>query len=195
MSEGQKAQGLASTPKVVEAYRDYIPPQWVLPTIHDLLESVPPRYLIGLQTIVLTNQAAQPRKRKQQRVWSRNRKIKLISARGYYSGASQSARASITLHIDNILKNVSRREQKFSFVRYFPLGRVLYHEIWHHIHAEHKPAYEGKENVAEDWSEKPLRRFYRTHYWYLMLLVEPVAYLSRLGRSITTRLRQTFSAE
>jgi hypothetical protein len=72
---------------------------------------------------------------------------------------------------------------------------VLYHEIGHHIHAEHKPVYEGKENVAEDWSDKLLRHFYRKHYWYLMLLVEPMAYLSKLSRSITTRLGQTFGGE
>jgi hypothetical protein len=31
---------------------------------------------------------------------------------------------------------------------------VLYHEIGHHIHAEHKPVHEEKENVADDWSHK-----------------------------------------
>jgi hypothetical protein len=191
MGEQKKAQGVASTPNVVEAYRDYVPPQWVLPMIHDLLKSVPPRYLIGLQTIVLTNQAAQPRKRKQQKVWSRNRKYKIVSALGYYSGARQSARASITLHVDNILKGLSRRELKIPFVRCYPLGSVLYHEIGHHIHAEHKPVYEGKENVAEDWSDKLSKRFYQVHYWYLMPLLKPLVFLIQFGRSVSTRFRQS----
>src|SRR6202040_2101970 len=96
-------------------------------------------------------------------------------ALGYYSGASQSSRASITLHIDNILKRVTPGELRIPFVRYHPLATVLYHEIGHHIHKEHKPIYEGKENIAEDWSDKLSQRFYRTPYWYLRPLVKAAA--------------------
>lgn len=46
-------------------------------------------------------------------------------------------------------------------------GDVLYHEIGHHIHAEHRPVHEQRENVAEDWSSKLMRNFYRKHYWYI----------------------------
>jgi hypothetical protein len=189
MGEKRESQSVASAPNIVEAYRDYLPPQSVLPMMHDLLKSVPPRYLIGLQTIVLTNQAAQPRKRKRQKIWSRNHKIKIVTALGYYSGASQSSRASITLHVDNIFKGASPRDLRIPFVRYYPLASVLYHEIGHHIHAEHNPVYEGKENVAEDWSDKLLQRFYRTHYWYLMPLLKPLVFLLKLGRSVSARFR------
>jgi hypothetical protein len=77
------------------------------------------------------------------------------------------------------------------FVRYFPLGTVLYHEIGHHIHAEHIPIHDGKENVAEDWSDKLLQRFYRIHYWYLMPLLRPLAFFIKLGRSVKTRYRRS----
>jgi hypothetical protein len=173
MGEKKETQVVTSAPNVVEAYRDYVPPQCVLPMVHELLKSVPPRYLIGLQTIVLTNQSAQPRKRKQQKIWSRNRKIKIISARGYYSGASQSTQASITLHIDNIFKGASLRDLRIPIVRYYPLASVLYHEIGHHIHAEHIPVHEGKENVAEKWSTYLTGQFLRKHYWY----ARPILYV------------------
>jgi hypothetical protein len=192
MGEKEEAQSVASAPNIVEAYREYVPPECVLPMLRALLKSVPPRYLIGLQTIVLTNQAAQPRKRKQQKIWSRNRKIKIISALGYYSGASQSSRASITLHIDNIFKRASQQDLRIPLVRYYPLASVLYHEIGHHIHAEHKPVYEGKENVAEDWSDKLLQRFYRTHYWYLMPLMKGAVLFVKLGRLIDPRFMREF---
>jgi hypothetical protein len=162
--------------------------------VEDLLKPVPAHYLRGLQTIFLTNQAAKTRKQKQQKVWSRNRKIKLAEARGYYSPAWRASRATITLHIDNILKYTRRGELGIPFLRYYPLASVLYHEIGHHIHAEHIPVYDGKENVAEDWSDKLLQRFYRSHYWYLMPLLRPIVFLVKLGRSVKTRLRQSFGS-
>jgi hypothetical protein len=193
MSEKKKPQGVASTPNIVEAYRNYIPPQCVLTMVEDLLKTVPPRYLLGLQTITLTNQAAQPSKLKKQKVWSRNRKIKLVAARGYYSPANRATRATISLHVDNILKGMRPGNLRVPFVRYFPLATVLYHEIGHHIHAEHIPIHDGKENVAEDWSDKLLEQFYRTHYWYLMPLLTTLAFLIKLGRSVKTLYRRTFS--
>lgn len=195
MSQKTERQGARSGPIVVEAYRDYVPPQIVLPLIRELLDAVPPRYLVGLQTIVLTNQSAQPRKRQRQKIWSRTHKIKLVQARGYYSGATRASQASITLHIDNILKGSSARDLRIPFVRYFPFASVLYHEIGHHIHAEHNPVYEGKENVAENWSDKLLARFYQAHYWYLMPLFKLTRPLVKLGRSITVRFRRAFAHE
>jgi hypothetical protein len=189
LGEKKESRSIASAPNIVEAYRDYIPPQCVLTIVEDLLKAVPPRYLIGLKTIILTNQAAQPRKRKQQKVWSRNRKTKLVESLGYYSHATRVSRASVTLHIDNILKYTRRGELGIPFLRYHPLASVLYHEIGHHIHAERIPIYEGKENVAEDWSKKLLRRFYRTHYWYLLPLLDPLIFLIQAGRSIGRRIR------
>jgi hypothetical protein len=193
MSEKQEFQRVASTPDIVEAYRDYVSPQYVLKIVDDLLKAVPPRHLIGLNTIVLTNQAAQLRKRKQQKIWSRNHKIKLVETLVYYSGASRSSRASITLHIDNILKRAPSRELRIPFVRYYPLAGALYHEIGHHIHAEHNPIYEGKESVAEDWSDKLSQRFYRTHYWYLIPLLRPLVFLIELDSLVDGPFRKAFA--
>ena len=187
MAQKTERQCEVSVPNIVEVYRDYVPPQSVRPIIEDLLKTVPPRYLVGLQTIILTNQAAQPRKIQRQKTWSRNHKIKLVKARGYYSGASRTSQASITLHIDNILKGASASDLKLPLVRYFSLGTVLYHEIGHHIHAEHNPIYEGKENVAEDWSDKLWQRFVQVHYWYLRPLMKVAVLFVKLGRLVNPR--------
>ena len=192
MGQKKDRQCQVSAPNIVEVYRDYVPPQSVRQIIEDLLKTVPSRYLVGLHAIILTNQAAQPRKRQRQKLWSRNHKIRLIQTQGYYSGATRTSRASITLHIDNILKGASARDLKLPLLRCFLLGTVLYHEIGHHIHAEHNPSNEGKENVAEDWSDKLLQSFIQVRYWYLRPLMKVVVLFVKLGRLINPRFMREF---
>jgi hypothetical protein len=171
----------------VEAYRDYAPPPTFRRLVQDLLKAVPRRYFLGLKTIILTNKAGESRDRKRQKVWSRNRKIKLVDARGYYSPATRSSEATIVLHVDNILQGMRPWELKAPLLCYEPLATVLYHEIGHHIHAEHKPVYKGKEDIAQDWSGKLSARFYRQHYWYLMPLFYPFWFLIKAYRWIAGR--------
>lgn len=150
--------------------------------MEDLLESVPSNYLAGLTTIVLTNQSALTRDQRRQKVWGRNRKYPLAEARGAYYEATRSRSASVWLMVDNILKSEPLWVLRAPFVRYNALSTVLYHEIGHHIHALHRPVYEGKENVAEDWSRKLSRRFYRRRYWYLMPVAYPASLLLKLAK-------------
>jgi hypothetical protein len=183
-----ETNGTAETsPAIVEAYRDYAPPPTFRRLVQDLLKAVPRRYFLGLKTIILTNKAGESRDRKRQKVWSRNRKIKLVDARGYYSPATRSSEATIVLHVDNILQGMRPWELKAPLLCYEPLATVLYHEIGHHIHAEHKPVYKGKEDIAEDWSGKLSARFYRQHYWYLMPLFYPFWFLIKAYRWIAGR--------
>ena len=49
-----------------------------------------------------------------------------------------------------------------------PAMEVLYHEIGHHIHAEHRPVYKGKEDVANYWRRKLWSKFARRRYPYLV---------------------------
>jgi hypothetical protein len=53
-----------ASPTIVEAYRDYHPTPTFRRLVQDLLKAVPTRYLVGLKTIILTNQAAETRDRK-----------------------------------------------------------------------------------------------------------------------------------
>jgi hypothetical protein len=174
-------------PEVVEVYRDYAPPKCVRRIVDDLLKAVPPRYLTGLQAIVLTNQAAQTRDKRRKKVWRRNRKVQLAKALGYYSPASRSSQATISLHVDNIFQSQPSWTLRVPFLRFVYIAPVLYHEIGHHIHAVHRPIYEGKENVADDWSRYLSRRFYLKHYWYAQPILYPMWLLIRLLRRDSLR--------
>lgn len=174
-------------PKLVENYRDFEPPAGFRSLVEDLLKSVPPKYLVGLKTIVLTNREALTRDQRRQRVWSRSRKVRLAEVRGAYYRSTRTSPASVTLYVDNILaSHVPPWITKVPFLRYCDLDTVLFHEIGHHIHAAHVRVYEGKENIAEDWSRTLKRRFFRRHYWYALPLLYPLSLAIRLAKRIMT---------
>jgi hypothetical protein len=173
-------------PEIVDGYRDYQPPPEFRKLVENLLKSVPSNYLVGLNTIVLTNQSALTRDQRRQKIWGRNRKYPLAEARGAYYEATRSRPASVWLLVDNILKSEPPWVLRAPLLRYNALSNVLYHEVGHHIHAVHRPIYQGKENVAEDWSRKLSRRFHRRRYWYLM----PVAYPISLAVRCAKRMRK-----
>jgi hypothetical protein len=153
-------------PIIVESYREYSPPVKFRHDIETLLRHVPPKYLVGLKTIVLTNRAGLTRDKRKQKVWSRNRMVRLADAFGSYSSASKSSPATVWLYVDNIAKSQDKWWEWFGLPRYLTSGQVLYHEIGHHIHSVHKPIHEGPENVAEGWSNKLMGNFLRKHYRY-----------------------------
>src|SRR6266852_945495 len=90
-------------PEVVENYRDFEPRANFRKLLEDPLDAVPPKYLVGLKTIVLANQSALTRNQRRQKIWSRNRKIRLAEARGSYYRATESSPATVWLYVDNIL--------------------------------------------------------------------------------------------
>jgi len=154
-------------PEIVENYRDFEPPANFKRLMEDLLDAVPAKYLVGLGRIVLANQSALTRDQRRQKIWSRNHKIRLAEARGAYYRATASSPAAVWLYVDNILKSEDPWLQRLPILRYHELATVLYHEIGHHIHAVHRPIFEDKEDVAEDWGGKLFGRFCRIRYWYL----------------------------
>lgn len=158
-------------PDVVESYREYAPPAYFKPVVENLLHDVPQKYLVGLRTIVLANTAGLTRDKKRQKVWSRKRKARLAEALGSYYKETRSSPATVWLYVDNIVNQRPDWPLRLPIIRYMVVGDVLYHEIGHHIHAVHSPAYEGKENVAEEWSRRLGRSFIRRRYWYLYPLL------------------------
>jgi hypothetical protein len=174
-------------PSLVENYRDYIPPANLRQLVEDLLESVPPNDLRGLNAIVLCNRSALTRDQRRQKIWGRNRKYPLTEARGLYYEATKARPAMVWLLVDNILKSEPSWVLRTPILRYQSLSTVLFHEIGHHIHAVHKPIYEGKENVADDWGRKLGRRFFRKRYWYL----KPLAYLASPFMKLAKRTQKT----
>jgi hypothetical protein len=165
---------------IVESYRDFEPPPNFKENITTLLRYVPPNYLIGLRTIVLTNRAGLDRNKRRQKVWSRRRKVRLAESLGSYYHATRTSPAAVWLYVDNIAESGIGWWNRLPVLRYLVAGQVLYHEIGHHIHAEHRPVHAEKEDVADDWGARLSKRFYRQHYWYLYPLLWSLARVSRL---------------
>jgi hypothetical protein len=179
----------AALPEVVEAYRDFAPPANFRQVVETLLTYVPPKYLVGLRTIILTNSSALSRDQRRQKTWSRNHKVRLSECRGSYSRATKSSPATIWLYVDNIVRHEPRWITRVPLLRYMEPSNVLYHEIGHHIHATSKPAYKEREDVAEEWRGKLLGNFASKRYWYLRPLLLPFSLASRAVRSIKRALR------
>lgn len=139
-----------------------------------LLRNVPEEYLVGLQSILLTNQSEVTGRKRKQKTSSRNRNVRLVEVLGYYSPARHASEAFIVLNVDNRCRNWSGWFTKLPFVRYVLASDVLHHEMGYHIHAEHPQVYKGKEDVAEDWARKLRARFVLKHYWYLMPILYPM---------------------
>jgi len=165
---------LAARPEIVENYHDFVPPARFAKSLNELLEAVPPKYLVGLGTILLTNQGALSRGERRKRVFSRGHKVRLAERCGWYGRGTKSSPATICLYVDNILRSEESWMRLLPLTRHAALGTVLYHEIGHHIHAVHKPVFQEKESVAEDWSDKLYVRFLWLHYWYLRPLIYPL---------------------
>lgn len=182
-------------PEIVETYRDFEPPTQVRKLVEELLDSVSADYLKGLKTIVLCNQAALTHDQRRQKVWGRGRKYRLAEARGAYYRATNSRPATVWLYVDNILKASPPWSLRIPVARYAEFGEVLFHEIGHHIHAVHIPIYDGKENVAEDWSRRLRRQFFRKHYWYLVPFRYPLSVLLNLALRVTARRTTTPKAQ
>jgi len=88
--------------RVVESYRDYCPPRGVKRAIGLMLNSVPDRYLSGLDSVVLTDLSALTAKRRHGGFRSANKKVRATQRAGMYHGAQRNALAWIELFVDNI---------------------------------------------------------------------------------------------
>jgi hypothetical protein len=162
----------AQCPKVITNFSGYTPPFEVAPTIERMLASVPPKYLVALSEVVLTNSSGLPRKLRRSVTKSRKRKVKIAEARGLYHPAWNGNRAWIEIFIDNTLRNWEKGWWlSLRSYREILLGDVLFHEIGHHIHATAQPEFREKEDVADSWKVKLKRQYNRAqHPWQRALL-------------------------
>jgi hypothetical protein len=141
--------------KITESYINYVPPADYGATVKRLLATVPEKYLVGLDSVVLCNLSGQSRK-------LRTRKERLL---GRYRPKWRGEKACIQLFVDQI--QMPRRS--FRWIRLLQdlmLGRVLYHELGHHVHTL-RPEYREEEHVADDWGTRFSRNHLRRTYWYL----------------------------
>jgi hypothetical protein len=157
--------------KIVEQYLEYSPPVQVYGSVTLLMRYIPEKYLEGIQKIVLTNSASL-RSSYKGKYSAGDRRIRPTEARGmYWSG-------HIFLVMDHILGEYPEVFLLLPIVKTYAIGKVLYHEVGHHIHKSEQPGYrDNKEVVADEWREKLLTDFMSKRYWYLAGVVRLYAKL------------------
>lgn len=162
-------------PIVQTIFTDYKPPFDVTPIVQRMLDSVPRKYLMGLEEVVLTNAIGLPKKLRATVLKSRRRRVRLDKTAGLYHPAFKGKPAWIELFVDNALRGWEHSWWlRIPLLREGKIADVLFHEIGHHIHFTCRPEYREKEDVADVWKVRLqdnynrqrfrwLRRFGRVH--------------------------------
>ena len=167
-------------PSFVASFSWYTPPFDPVPTVERMLASVPPKYLVGLKEVVLTNSSGMPRKLRRSVTKARKRKVRIVEAAGLYHAAWHGNRAWIEIFIDNKLRGVERSWWlEIAYLRETVLAGVLFHEIGHHIHATTHPEYRDKEDVADTWKLKLNRQYFRSQHPWVRICAYPFRPLLR----------------
>jgi hypothetical protein len=161
------------TVEVIEAYRDYTPPVDAAAIVQQLLRSVPDEYLIGLDSVVLINEAGLSRRDRVGKVWSRKRKFDKSSVLGRYHGRAGRCLPYIELRVDKIIRGLQGVPLHIPILRDIVFGHVLFHEVGHHIHRTLRPEHNEREDVADKWAGKLNVNFMRAKYWYALPLLIP----------------------
>ena len=174
---------MAHSVEIVEAYRSYSPPQWVRRTVDRILSRLPPKYLTGLKTIVLTDAAGLNHERRRAKTSARKKKFKIAECRGLYHRKWKGEPAWIELFVDNIVPYCIAW---LRFTHDLEIGEVLAHEIGHHIHATKAPEHKEPEGVADKWSARLMGSYFRRRYWYLL----PIHVIIRACKWITLLFRR-----
>jgi hypothetical protein len=164
--------GTFRLPKIVSRYSNYVPPFDPEPIVARMVESVPPKYLVGLSEIVLTNSSGLTRKRRRSVTKSRSRKVRIRNTHGLYHPAWNVTPAWIEVFVDNALGPWRRGWWlRVPIVREFALKDVLFHEIGHHIHATVRPEFREREDIADVWKVRLDRHYLRHRHPILRALL------------------------
>jgi hypothetical protein len=156
------------------------------PTVERLLASLPKTHYRGLGAIVLTETEV-ARSRKGGRRSRRNRRG---TALGTYHPAWQGQSAWIELVVDEIVKQLPKLLDRLPIARDMEVGRVLFHEIGHHLDATLGSIARPGEPGADAWEARLSRRYVRQRYGYLLPVARAVRFFARLARVVGKRRRK-----
>lgn len=149
---------------VRENLGEYRPPFDVSATIERLVGSVDPKYLAGLEAVVLSSRSSLNRKGRRRASKSRGKKVWVRDCLGLYERPRRGQPAWIELFVDTILAGATLRSLRFRFVQETVVAETLFHELGHHIHATQAPEHADPEDVAEKWrSRLEIESFSRLH--------------------------------
>lgn len=147
-------------------------------TVRELLEAAPSKYVVGLEGVTLRDAASLTRAEKREKVRSRGGLRKKTEVTGLYRPAGRSSGAKIELMIDEIFAPFPAWLPKVKMLRRICIGKVLYHELGHHIHYS-GAAMGSKERQADVWRDRLLRDYFRLKYPLVARFARPIAALLR----------------
>lgn len=170
------------TVKVTEAYVNYGPPLDYSAVAKRLLATVPGKYLVGLDSVVLCNLSGQPRKLRTGTLPRRGRRVRREDVAGLYHAEWRGQKAWIQVFVDQI----GMPPRPFCWIR--PLrelvfGHFLYHELGHHAHTI-RPECREKEDVADNWGARFSVNHFRQSYPVLCLVLRAAAIVRRAVRRL-----------
>jgi hypothetical protein len=171
-----RSRAASNLVRITDAYNNYTPPIDARVVVARLLNTVPEKFVRGLDSILLTNEAALPRRDRRGKVSSRKRKYDKTRIAGRYHPRYRGSLPYIELRVDKILA-VGRVALRIPAVVNLIFGDVLFHEIGHHIHYEIRPEHAEKEDVADSWGKKLGYNFIRKHYWYALPILIPIGWV------------------
>jgi hypothetical protein len=153
------------TVKITESYINYVPPVDCCAAVRRLLATVPEKYLVGLDSVVLCNLSGQSRKVRTGTLPRRGRRIRREDVAGLYHQEWHGEKAWIQVFVDKV-EIPPRSLRWIRPLQDLMFGGVLYHELGHHIHTL-RPEYREKEDVADNWATRFSINHVRRRYWYL----------------------------
>jgi hypothetical protein len=171
--------------KIVESYVDYKPTLNYRNMVERLLATVPEKYLIGLDSVVLCNFSGLPQREKVGKIRRKKNRFRRDNVAGLYKQAWRGQPAWIQLFVDKI----DMPPRPLRWIR--PLsdlafGSVLYHELGHHAHRL-RPEFHDKEDVAESWSTRFAVNHVKKVYWYFYVPMKLIALTIRWIRTKATK--------
>lgn len=171
---------------ITEDYGGYVAPRWVRKTVERLLSSIPDEHLTGMSAVVLADgskRRARGRRQGRRRV-----------AIGRYHPRWNGEPAWIELVVDRIVEDLPAPLNRLQFLRDLVVGRVLFHEVGHHLHATRRSVWRAPEPAAEEWRRRLTRIHVRQHYAYLRPILRLLSAITRALRARAPRRRTDQSA-
>ncbi len=170
---------------MTEAYVDFTPSLDYSAMTQRLLSTVPDKYLVGLDSVVLCNFSGQSRKQRIGSIAQNGRRIRRTRIAGLYR-RRRGENAWIQIFVDKV-GTPPRYIRWFQPLRDILFGQVLYHELGHHAHRI-RPEYRESEHVADSWAARFTANHIKRRYWYLYPVLRLVAIIAtRLRRKTRTR--------
>jgi hypothetical protein len=165
---------------------DETEPAWMRPTVERLLAFLPESHCHGLGAIVLTRTNISANRPRARRARANRKGIAL----GKYHAGWKGKPAWIELVVDEIVKQIPKGMTWLQVVRDLTVGRVLFHEIGHHLDATNRSVGRTGEHGAMAWERRLSRQYLQQTYGYLRPLRPVFKAAARFAKMMAARARR-----